>query len=300
MADKIYYGIDVSMHQGIVNMTNVKKHNSSKDFVIIRAGYGKYSSQKDPTFENNYKNAVAAGLSVGAYWYSYATTVEDAREEANVFLNTIRGKKFDMPVAFDIEDATQVDLSNQTIGNIITTFANIVEKAGYYMMLYSYENFLINKVPSSVLKKYDIWCANTITKPSIKYGIHQYSFKGNVSGIIGDVDLNCTTIDYPTLIKSKGFNGYSKNSDKNETTTKELDTLGFRYKDKDEGVLALKKLLLIAMDKKIISKIVLDNTIGFGTGTVKAVNAVLKKWGYTENGIAGTKFINKLYNEIIK
>ena len=300
MADKIYYGIDVSMHQGIVNMTNVK-HNSSKDFVIIRAGYGKYSSQKDPTFENNYKNAVAAGLSVGAYWYSYATTVEDAREEANVFLNAIKGKKFDMPVAFDIEDATQVNLSNQTIGNIITTFANIVEKAGYYMMLYSYESFLISKVPSSVLKKYDIWCANTIANPSIKYGIHQYSFKGNVSGIIGDVDLNRTTIDYPSLIKSKGFNGYSKNSDKNETTTKEqLDTLGFKYKDKDEGVLALKKLLLIAMDKKIIPKIMLDNTIGFGTGTTKAVNAVLKKWGYVENGIAGTKFINKLYNEIIK
>lgn len=279
-----YHGIDVSCHNGIVNMAKVK---TEKSFVMIRAGYGKYTIQKDPKFETNYKNAIAANLHVGAYWYSYATTENDARAEAEVFLNVIKGKKFDMPLVLDIEDATQSALNRSTIDKIVTTFMSTVSKAGYYVVLYSFENFLTTKISESVRKKYDVWCANTSTKPKIPYKIHQFSFTGRVSGCTGPVDLDVTTVNYPSLIKKSGLNGYEN----------VLETKGFKRGDKTEGVLALKKLLLLAYSKKIIN-IKVDSTSGFGSGTEKAVNAILKKYGYKETGIAGSKFINLLYSKI--
>jgi hypothetical protein len=81
------------------------------------------------------------------------------------------------------------------------------------------------------------------------------------------------------------------------TETKSLDTTGFKKGDKSVGVLALKRLLLIAKAKKLIS-VTVDDTTSFGSGTEKAVNALLSKWGYKETGIAGEKFINKLYEKI--
>jgi GH25 family lysozyme M1 (1,4-beta-N-acetylmuramidase) len=305
-----YFGIDVSVHNGTVNMTSVKKE---KSFVMIRAGYGKSTSQKDSKFETNYKNAVAAGLHVGAYWYSYAKTSAEAKLEAQAFLSVIKGKKFDMPLAFDIEDSTQNSLNKTTIDSIVTTFMSTVESAGYYIALYSYESFLNSKISSTVRKKYNVWCANTTKTPSIDYGIHQYSFTGKVSGCTGSVDLDKTTTDYPTIIKNAGLNGYTKTTTTTTTTktttatttTKTttatakttLDTTGFKKGSKDNGVLALKKLLLIAKAKKLIS-VTVDDTATFGSATEKAVNALLAKWGYKENGIAGEKFIAKLYNAI--
>lgn len=294
---KTYNGIDVSVHNDNINWTKVKA-SGKVDFVMIRAGYGRLTSQKDTKFEDNYKGATAAGLHVGAYWYSYATTAADAVKEANAFLSVIKGKKFDMPVAFDIEESTQASLSKTTIDNIVTSFISTMEKAGYYVMLYSYEAFLKSKVSESVRKKYAIWCANTSTTPSITYGIHQYSFKGSVSGISKAVDLNRTTTNYPSIITTKGFNGYTKQSSTTSATKPTLETSGFKNGDKGDGVLALKKLLLIASSKKIITDCKVDSTSGFGSGTTKAVNAVLKKYGYKETGIAGSKFIALLYSKI--
>ena len=97
-------GIDVSHWQGTnVDFNKVKK--AGYDFVMINAGYGKYIGQKDECFETNYKKAKSAGLKVGAYWYSYALTSADAELEAKVFLEAIKGKTFEMPIAFDIEDS---------------------------------------------------------------------------------------------------------------------------------------------------------------------------------------------------
>ena len=99
-------GIDVSRHNTITDFRKVK--GSGIDFVIIRAGYGREISQKDPQFETNYKNAKAAGLNVGAYWYSYAQSVEEAKIEAKVCLQAIKGKKFEYPIYFDLEENTQL------------------------------------------------------------------------------------------------------------------------------------------------------------------------------------------------
>ena len=92
-------GIDVSKHQGMIDWSKVKT-----DFAILRAGFGRYTSQKDPQFERNYAGAKAAGIPVGVYWYSYAKSAEEAREEAKACLQVLQGKQFEFPIYFDIED----------------------------------------------------------------------------------------------------------------------------------------------------------------------------------------------------
>lgn len=288
-----YEGIDVSQHNGSIDFNKVKA--AGKSFVMIRAGYGRYLKQKDPLFEQNYSRAKAAGMHIGTYWYSYATNVSQAQEEARVFLQIIKEKSFDYPLAFDIEDQTQVGLSTATKNAIVDTFCKTIEKAGYYCLLYSYESFLTSQLSAATRNQYDVWCANINRAPSITYGIHQYSFTGRVNGISGNVDLNRTTKDYPTIIKNAGLNGFKKPVQ--TTTPKVLDSTGFKKGDSNEGTLALKKLLKIAKDKKIITGSVDDNP-GFGDGTETAVNQFLKKLGYKENGIAGKNFINKLYDAI--
>lgn len=292
-----YYGIDVSQWNGNVNFTEVKK---TKNFVMIRAGYGSYTSQKDPKFDINYKNAVKAGLHVGAYWYSYATTTSAAVAEAKAFLAVIKGKKFDFPVAFDIEDQCQSGLSSSTLGAIVDAFRNTIEKAGYYMQLYSYEAFL-NRIPISVRNKSDIWCANITKKPSITYSMHQYSFTGKVGGCPGATDLDQTTKDYPSIIKKAGLNGYPKSvtPTPKPATKATLDKTGFKKGNSGDGVFALKAMLFLA-DKKGIIKVSLAGDDKFGNGTANAVNALLKKWGYKETGIAGHSFIAKLYDVLKK
>lgn len=102
---KTFKGIDVSQYQQNIDFKKVKA--SGVDFVIIRAGYGKYANQKDPYFERHYKAAKAAGLKVGAYWYSYAASVEDAKAEAQTCINAIKGKTFEYPIYFDLEERSQ-------------------------------------------------------------------------------------------------------------------------------------------------------------------------------------------------
>lgn len=215
---KITQGIDVSKWQGVVDFKKVKA--DGYEFVILNAGYGKYLNQKDPTFEQNYINAKEAGLAVGAYWYSYAQSVADAKLEADTFIEVLKGRKFEYPIAFDIEDESQLKLSKSLIGDICEAFCSKLEKAGYYTCLYSYSSFLINKIPESTKSKYDIWLAEftSATSPTYNgsYGIWQHSSRGSVNGVLGDVDLNRSYKDYPTIIKDAGLNGYPK-TDKKKT-----------------------------------------------------------------------------------
>lgn len=284
-------GIDVSHWQGSVDFTKVKAAGYS--FVILNAGYGKFDNQKDERFEENYKKAKAAGLGVGAYWYSYALSSDDAKKEAECFLRVIKGKQFDYPLAFDIEDRTQSSLSSATIGQICTAFCDKVTSAGYYVSLYSYTSFLENKVPTAVRSKYDIWVANfDVQKPSYSgtYGIWQYTSTARVPGVTGNCDCNYAYKDYPAIIKAKGLNGYSKPK---PVSKKTLDTEGMRQGDKNLGVYELKSFLSILEKCGYISQhVTVDN--GFGSGTTTIVNSLLKRWGYKENGIAGTNFIKKV------
>lgn len=217
-----YYGFDVSQWNGNVDMKKAKQ--DGKSFVLIRSSFGNvaaYPSQIDYKFRENVKKAKEAGLSFGIYHYSYATTVNGMKEEAKGFVKLLDSvKPIPYFVALDIEESTQYKLSSSQLQKIIKAFIDVVEKAGYFCALYSYESFL-SKLPSSFRDKYAIWCANISTKPSISYGVHQYSFKGRINGLNGDVDLNKTSIDYSSVIKKAGLNGYSKNKN---TSTEETKT----------------------------------------------------------------------------
>ena len=111
-------GIDVSKWQGDIDFAKVK--DSGVEFVIIRAGYG--DGNKDTYFEQNYKNAKAAGLHIGAYWYSYADSTEAAKKEAQAFADILSGKQLDYPVYFDIEEKIQLSQGKDFCSILITAF----------------------------------------------------------------------------------------------------------------------------------------------------------------------------------
>ena len=210
-------GIDVSYYQGNnIDYNKVKKAGYS--FVMARCGYGNmkaYPYQKDSTFETNYRNAKAAGMGVGTYFFSYALDANSAKAEAEGVLNVIKGKQFDYPIGFDMETDQQRALSPSKKAEVIEAFITVLEKAGYYVSLYSYESFL-NTVPANTLAKYDIWCANINNKPNMKYGMWQNSWTGKINGVNSDCDTDIAEKDYPTIIKGAGLNGYTKTETKKE------------------------------------------------------------------------------------
>ena len=199
-----YKGIDVSKHQGTIDWAKVKA--AGVQFAMLRAGYGRYDNQKDERFEANYKGATAAGIPVGAYHYSYATTAEQAEQEAEVFLGWIKGKTLTYPVAFDIEDKKQANLGVSVISDIIRAFCETVEAAGYYVVVYANKDWLTNRIDADCKSRYDIWLAQWTSEPTYtgSFGLWQYSSKGSVDGVSGNVDMNIAYKDYPSIIAGMG------------------------------------------------------------------------------------------------
>ena len=201
-------GIDVSVHNGNIDWQKVK--NAGIDFAILRAGYGRLASQKDERFEQNYSGAKAAGIPIGAYWYSYAMSEDEARLEADVFLSIIKGKQFEFPVYYDVEEKKQFALGKEKVSAIMRAFLERVEAAGYFAGLYGSASSLTTHTADNIKSRYTIWLAHWVDKTSYggAYGIWQHSEKGRVDGINGNVDLDIGYKDFPTIIKGKGLNGY--------------------------------------------------------------------------------------------
>lgn len=204
----VTHGIDVSKHQGSIDWSKVKT-----DFAILRAGFGRYANQKDPQFERNYAGAKAAGIPVGAYWYSYAVSVREARQEASACLEVLDQKQFEFPIYFDIEDSTQDQLSKLTLTAICEAFCDTLEKAGYFAGVYASTYWFTNKLDHARLaSKYAIWLADyrAVYNKTLTRDMHQYTSSGHMEGISGRVDFNTCTLDFPAIIKKAGLNGYSK------------------------------------------------------------------------------------------
>ena len=203
-------GIDVSMFQGSIDFAKVKA--SGIDFVIIRAGYGREISQKDPYFEKNYAGAKAAGLNVGAYWYSYADSVEDVKKEAAACLEAIKGKKFEYPIYFDIEETKQFKRGKDFCSGLVKTFCDALEKAGYFAGFYASTYYLNKYFTPEVKNRYTVWAAEYAG--TLHYtggaGAWQYTSFGRVNGISGRVDRDISYKDFPAIIKKAGLNGYKK------------------------------------------------------------------------------------------
>ena len=204
-------GIDVSKHQGEIDWKKVKA--GGVQFAIIRAGYGKVATQKDPCFEDNYAGCKANGIPCGVYWYSYAMTPEDAKQEAETCLEVIKGKQFEYPIYFDIEEKKQLALGKDACTEIAKAFLDAVEKAGYWVGIYSSKSHLETYISDDVRERYAVWVAHYGVKKTTykgQHGMWQKSDKGKVDGISGNVDLNECYEDYPAMIKAKGLNGLKK------------------------------------------------------------------------------------------
>ncbi|MCM1009238.1 MAG: glycoside hydrolase family 25 protein [Ruminococcus flavefaciens] len=204
-------GIDVSEHQGDINWNAVRT-----DFCIIRAGYGREISQKDKQFEANYNGCKSRNIPCGAYWYSYAVTPEEARKEAAVCLEVIKEKQFEYPIYFDIEEDRQLRLGKSVCSEIAKAFLETVEKAGYFVGIYSSKSHLESYISEELRKRYAVWVAHygvAKTSYSGDFGIWQKSSSGSVFGISGYVDLNESYIDYPSVIKENELNGFRKNNE---------------------------------------------------------------------------------------
>ena len=209
----MYDMIDVSKHQGTFNWNAA--YNKGIRHAMIRAGYGSYLSQKDPQFERNVKECERLGIQWGAYWYSYATSPAQAKQEAKVFLQVMKGKKPTMPLAYDIEyEPGILALSNSTRTEMVKSFLGEVEKAGYYGILYASASFIKSYLNYNSLKQYDVWVASYTTTVNcpLPYGIWQYSSKNplGIPGYGNSLDCNHVYKDYPTIIKNASLNGWTK------------------------------------------------------------------------------------------
>lgn len=205
-------GADLSKFNRNVNMKLAKQNGM--DFVILKAGSG-YSGE-DPKFQQNYNNAKAAGLNVGAYWYSYAVNVEEAKEEAVRYLKILGKKQFEYPVYLDFEDPSQRRIPTKTKTDMAIAFMSILEKNGYYTGLYSSGYWINNQFERERLKDYDIWIAHWhVTSPNCftpDYGMWQFTNKSKIKGVPdtgeGGVDMNYSYKNYPKIIKNAKLNNF--------------------------------------------------------------------------------------------
>ena len=199
-----YVGVDVSKYEAYIDYVKLKK--AGIDFVMIRVGARGYSTGQimiDDYFLDNIKRASDAGLQIGVYFYSQATSKTEAEEEANVVLEYIKDYSITYPVAFVMEevenDTSRIDdLSKEDKTKIAKAFLGKVEKAGYIPLLYGDKEWLIKKVDLSKLTDYDIWLSQPGDLPDYpyKFSMWQYSNSATVDGISGQCNLNISFIDY--------------------------------------------------------------------------------------------------------
>lgn len=199
-----YKGIDVSVYNRSVNWGLVKRDGI--DFAFIRAGFRGYGSRgtlnEDPYYKLNMQGARQAGVPVGVYFVTQAINEDEAKEEAYWVLERVRNYKIDYPIAIDIEapglenpndiPRTQ-NLDRNTRTSIARAFCETIQNAGYRPIVYCNVDWAYNYLNMSELSAYDTWIASyRDNNPGYngKYSIWQYTSKGQVSGVLGNVDRN--------------------------------------------------------------------------------------------------------------
>lgn len=206
-------GIDVSRWQGNINWAKVKA--AGIKFAILKAGGSDDGFYTDSKWEANYKGVKASGIAVGAYYFAgpKCVTAAAGKADAKRFIKLLKGKKLEYPVYFDCEAQPVSKRSGTTKAAL--AFCQELEKAGYYAGIYAstYSGFE-SRLDDSKLKSIAHWVAQYASKCTYSraYGIWQYSSVGRVPGIIGNVDMNYSYIDYSSIIKAGGFNGYPKST----------------------------------------------------------------------------------------
>lgn len=188
--------IDVSEHQGVIDWEKAMYHI---DGAILRCGYGaNYEKQDDDMFRRNADECTRLGIPFGVYLYSYADTMEEAKSEAAHVLRLIKGYKLAYPVYLDLEEpGTQTGAVERA-----QVFGDIIEEAGYWCGIYANLNWWENYLKDG-LERFTKWVAQYYSKceyTGSHLDIWQYTSKGNVPGIKGNVDMNECYRDFPAEI----------------------------------------------------------------------------------------------------
>lgn len=196
-------GIDVSKWQGEIDWDKVK--NDGIDFAIIRCGYrGSVTGSlvEDPYFAQNIRAAAAAGVKVGVYFFTQAVNEVEAVEEASMVVSLIRDYDLTYPVFIDTEsaggDGRADGLEEEQRTAVCEAFCATIENAGYEAGVYASRNWYNRKLNTALLEKYVIWLAEYRSVPLYQgyYRMWQYTSKGSVEGISGNVDLNISYMGY--------------------------------------------------------------------------------------------------------
>lgn len=213
--DPPYRYIDVSRYQSAIDWAQVAAAGYKGAMLKTVSTNRKLSKRADglyidPTFEDNYRNAKAAGLDVGVYYYTYATNKDMVNAELSLLRQAVYGKELTLPVAVDVEDNKLGKLDKQSLTDLTAYALHEVEQLGFYAQLYTYTSFAKAHlfVGGAALHPYDVWLADYTGKtPNVtfNYNAHQHTSKGAVPGISGNVDLNVTTLNYPRIIRKKGL-----------------------------------------------------------------------------------------------
>ena len=202
-----HFGIDVSYFNGYVDWENAK--NDGVEFAMVRLGYRGYETGNlglDKRYIQNMDGAKAAGVDVGVYFYSQATTVAEAKEEAEYVLENIKDYDIVYPVVFDWEitgydTARTNEMSVRDLNDCAATFCNTIAEGGYIPMVYFNRKTGLMKFDLNVLSGFDLWLAEYKDEPVFPYrfALWQYSDEGHIDGIEGDVDLDICFEDYPNI-----------------------------------------------------------------------------------------------------
>jgi GH25 family lysozyme M1 (1,4-beta-N-acetylmuramidase) len=210
-----YRFIDVSRWQGKIKMEGWQAIKGAGYKGVMLRACGNSADGKpskaciDKTFENNYANAKAAGMDIGVYYYTKATSEAEADKELAVLRQALRGKELTMPVAVDMEDAMLTIHKPKDLTNLAAYHLEQIEKMGFFAQLYTYTSYANRFLEMERLAgRWDIWLADytgKTPKVDFHYCAHQHSSKGSVPGISGNVDLNVTTLNYPRIIRKKGL-----------------------------------------------------------------------------------------------
>ena len=273
--------VDISEFQQGINFNKMKSDGIKA--VIIRAGYGRESSQKDSMFESHYKNAKSENMMIGVYWYSYADSVGDAEKEARACLECINNKSLDMPIYYDLEDNSQTKLGKAKLTEIAERFCETIKKSNYRAGVYANLNWFNNYLDYDKLKKkYSIWLAQYNDKAELDCDIWQNHSTGRVSGYGGNIDTN-------VIYNEDIFSGKSD-------TKVEKPTLTYRVYADGKWYSEVKGLSNIAGRKKqAISAVAIKVSKGNIKYRVHLLNGDWLPWvgGYdindSENGYAGIK-----------
>ena len=293
------FGIDVSKWQGNYNFDLAKSQGVK--FAILR---GAYARTKDPKFEKYYSDCEFFDLPVGVYQYSMATTVVEAeREAAFLYENVLKGKRFEYPIYIDIEDKVQLALSRDLLTNIALAWCTYLEKRGYYVGIYAGKYTFRDNMHDAKLKRFTHWVplwstACTYEDTSV---LGMWQFGGEVNKLRSNVvagvvcDQNYAYVDFPTIIKKGGLNGFSGSQ---TAKTKSVEELAEEVIKGLWGVGNARKLALLkagydfaAVQAKVnellnknVEKIAKEVIAGkWGVGRARQIN--LTKAGYNYNEV---------------